>query len=225
MIMDVPWSRTKERGDSGCRSRVRSFQSLRREARPPIDPSSSITPALSGVRSACCTSSHHLPHHLTHHSTSLTANKLAPRLEIYSYWNQGGSENVLSMFLLLGDRYLLPPGIAPAPGEVRETPALGLFHPLAGRYFATPREYMAWYEGEQRRDAASQSAEGAVSAGTRAAAEAGPRGFAPPGSPRVAVLLYRKHVVTRQGYISQMIRWDDACADGAGLGLGESMPE
>lgn len=116
------------------------------------------------------------------------------RLEIYSYWNQGGPENVLSMLLMLGDRYLLQPGVAPSPGEVLETPTLGLFHPLADRYFATPSEYMAWYEGEQARVARD-----GVEKGTR-------HSVAPPGSPRVAVLLYRKHVITRQGYISQMIR-------------------
>lgn len=100
------------------------------------------------------------------------------------------------MFLTLGDRYLLPAGTAPAPGEVRETPALGLFHPLSGRYFATPREYMGWYEEQQGKVAARVGEEGA---------ERGHK-VAPPGSPRVAVLLYRKHVVTRQGYIAQMIR-------------------
>ncbi|CAM9637655.1 unnamed protein product [Ectocarpus sp. 12 AP-2014] len=128
------------------------------------------------------------------------AKDLRSWLEIYSYWNQGGIENVLSMFLTLGDRYLLPPGTAPAPGELKETPVLGLFHPSAGRYFSNPREYMEWYEGEQER----------VAAAAKAAAAAGVvmRGHkvAPTGSPRVAVLLYRKHVITKQGYISQMIR-------------------
>lgn len=115
------------------------------------------------------------------------------RLEIYSYWNQGGPENVLSMFLTLGDRYLLPPGTAPAPGEIRETPTLGLFHPRAGRYFSNPREYLRWYEREQKKLAEEVG-------GVRR------QQVAPLGSPRVAVLLYRKHVITRQGYISQMIR-------------------
>lgn len=105
------------------------------------------------------------------------------------------------MFLTLGDRYLLPPGIAPAPGEVRETPTLGLFHPSAGRYFSTPKEYLGWYEGEQERGAAAAAAAGEDGVGR------GHRVVAPAGSPRVAVLLYRKHVVTKQGYISQMIRY------------------
>ena len=129
------------------------------------------------------------------------------RLEIYSYWNQGGQENVLSMFLTLGDRYLLPPGTAPAPGEIVETPTLGLFHPLSSRYFSNPKEYLEWYEGEQKREAEEGEH---VAAGVKAGVEAGARNrghkVAPPGSPRVAVLLYRKHVITRQGYISQMIR-------------------
>eukprot|EP00903_Cladosiphon_okamuranus_P008053 g7767.t1 len=123
------------------------------------------------------------------------AKDLRSWLEIYSYWNQGGAENVLSMFLMLGDRYLLPRGVAPAPGEVQETPTLGLFHPSAGRFFSTPKEYLGWYEREQERAAAT--GEGGVGNGHQ---------VAPAGSPRVAVLLYRKHVVTKQGYISQMIR-------------------
>ncbi|CAM9802386.1 unnamed protein product, partial [Hapterophycus canaliculatus] len=131
-------------------------------------------------------------------------------LEIYSYWNQGGTENVLSMFLTLGDRYLLPPGTAPTGGKVVETPVLGLFHPSAGRYFDTPKQYMAWYEREQENEAAaSAAAAAATSAGaTGVQARRAARGhkFAPPGSPRVAVLLYRKHVITEQGYIPQMIR-------------------
>lgn len=115
------------------------------------------------------------------------------RLEIYSYWNQGGLENVLSMFLALGDRYLLAPGVAPTPGTLRETPPLGLFHPMAGRYFSTPRDYLTWYEGKQKEALTLEE-------GDRG------QGVAPPGSPKVAVLLYRKHVITGQGYISQMIR-------------------
>lgn len=101
------------------------------------------------------------------------------------------------MFLTLGDRYLLPPGTAPAAGEIRETPTLGLFHPAAGRYFSTPKEYLGWYEREQER-AAAAAGEDDVGRAHR---------VAPAGSPRVAVLLYRKHVVTKQGYISQMIRY------------------
>lgn len=97
------------------------------------------------------------------------------------------------MFLALGDRYLLPPGVAPTPGELRETPPLGLFHPMARRYFSTPGEYLAWYEAKQKE---AQALEGGDSG----------QKVAPPGSPKVAVLLYRKHVITRQGYISQMIR-------------------
>lgn len=157
------------------------------------------------------------------------------RLEIYSYWNQGGQENVLSMFLTLGDRYLLPPGTAPAPGEIMETPILGLTHPLSSRYFSTPKEYLTWYEGEQTKQTKNEegSYAGPVGGAVKAGVKAGPnRGHkvAPPGSPRVAVLLYRKHVITRQGYIAQMIRCEYVAAggwrgggrrgDGVGAGVG-----
>lgn len=111
------------------------------------------------------------------------------------------------MFLTLGDRYLLPPGTAPAPGEILETPTLGLVHPLSSRYFSNPKEYLEWYEREQKREAEEEEylATG-VKAGVEARARNRGHKVAPPGSPRVAVLLYRKHVITRQGYISQMIR-------------------
>lgn len=157
--------------------------------------------------SAMSTSCHF--HTNTHTHTRYCPHARTHRLEIYSYWNQGGAENVLSMLLTLGDRYLLPPGVAPSPGAVRETPAVGLFHPLAGRYFATPREYMAWYEKEQQRAAEGRGDEGGGRVADLVGREGLKRGkgVAPPGSPKVAVLLYRKHVVTRQGYISQMIRY------------------
>jgi magnesium chelatase subunit H len=44
-------------------------------------------------------------------------------LQIYSYWNQGGLENVVSMFLMLGDKYLLDKGIAPPVSVLKETPS------------------------------------------------------------------------------------------------------
>jgi cobalamin biosynthesis Mg chelatase CobN len=44
-------------------------------------------------------------------------------LQIYSYWNQGGLENVVSMFLFLGDKYMLDKGIAPAVSVLKETPS------------------------------------------------------------------------------------------------------
>ncbi|CEL94421.1 unnamed protein product [Vitrella brassicaformis CCMP3155] len=112
------------------------------------------------------------------------ARDLRSWLEIYSYWNQGGLENVVNMFLYIGRNFLLPKEKVPAPGALRETPTVGLYHPFADDYFSTPAEYLKWYESEKGFDAA----------------------LAPPGSPRVAILLYRKHVLTHQKYIDVLIR-------------------
>jgi magnesium chelatase subunit H len=121
---------------------------------------------------------------------------------------QGGLENVVNMFIYLvrecfGPEALQPPPTAdtaspppptaagmlraaaaaakaPQPGAVVETPATGCYHPAyPGKYFAGPAEFMRWYEGA-----------GAV------------RGTA---APTVAVLLYRKHIITAQPYIDELI--------------------
>jgi len=44
-------------------------------------------------------------------------------LTIYSYWNQGGLENVVTMLLYLVDNYSRPTGISPKP--LQETPDTG----------------------------------------------------------------------------------------------------
>ena len=78
-----------------------------------------------------------------------------------------------------------PPPVAAPPPPV-ETPALGCVHPDGpdGGMFASPVAYMSWYR-----------AYGAL-AGTAA--------------PVAAVLLYRKHVITSQPYIPQLIRQMEA---------------
>lgn len=120
------------------------------------------------------------------------ASDLRSWLEAYRYWNQGGRDNVVAMLQLLAQRYLEPDGdggAAPLPAVV-ETPALGLVHPLArGRFFATPAEFVKWR----------------TSAECRRAAEAAGFQLAPPSAPRVAVLLFRKHVITAQPYIPQLL--------------------
>lgn len=112
-------------------------------------------------------------------------------LEVYSYWNQGGVSNVVSLFLLLAQRFSLLGEEAVAPLEVVETPGQGLIHPLTSEIFQSPRLYLQWY---LRRAALGQKEDGMV----------------PPSlletAPRVAVLLYRKHVITNQFYINQLIR-------------------
>ncbi|MDB9527099.1 magnesium chelatase subunit H [Oscillatoria sp. CS-180] len=106
-------------------------------------------------------------------------------LILYGYWNAGGPENVASMLHYLGKHYLgLTVGdIAPA----IETPNMGLVHPDNESYFLTPRAYLDWYFSD--RPTAKRAT--------------------PPlsdSSPVVGILLYRKHVITQQPYIPQLIQ-------------------
>jgi magnesium chelatase subunit H len=102
-------------------------------------------------------------------------------LIIYSYWNAGGSENVAAMCWYLAQTYLgLTVDDIPA---LVETPNMGLLHPDYDGYFESPRAYLDWYLGRSRPEPPD------------------------PASPRVGLLLYRKHVITRQPYIPQLIRY------------------
>ena len=128
------------------------------------------------------------------------AGDLRTWLEVYRYWNQGGVANASSMLQLLAQR-VLPhnkniEGI-PLP-DLEVTPDVGVLHPLTmdgkaatgSKYFASPREYVDWRESKECQKLAEQ------------------RGFhlAPTETaPRVAVLLYRKHVITGQRYIGDLI--------------------
>ena len=97
-------------------------------------------------------------------------------LIIYGYWNAGGSENVASMFWTLAEKYL---GLKV--GEIPppiETPNMGLLHPDYEGFFESPRQYLEWYR------------------------QAKPDQHLP----IVGILLYRKHIVTKQPYIPQLIR-------------------
>ncbi|WIA37068.1 hypothetical protein OEZ86_014043 [Tetradesmus obliquus] len=107
------------------------------------------------------------------------AKDLKSWLTVYGYWNQGGLANVVSMFLYLVEQQLAPAGLPPPPPP-QETPQTGCLHPAKpGYYWSGPADYMAWYERE------------------------GPlRGT---DAPIVGVLLYRKHVITDQPYIHQLI--------------------
>jgi magnesium chelatase subunit H len=97
-------------------------------------------------------------------------------LIIYGYWNAGGAENVAAMFWTLAEKYLdLKVGEIPPPVE---TPNMGLLHPDYPGFFASPRQYLDWYQQRQLTVC-----------------------------PIVGILLYRKHVVTKQPYIPQLIRY------------------
>ena len=101
-------------------------------------------------------------------------------LIIYGYWNASGSENVTALFNFLAGKYLnLPVGEVPV---AIETPNMGLLHPEYEGYFESPQAYIQWYE-----EARAQGAHEGIN------------------RPRVAILLYRKHVITHQPYIPQLI--------------------
>ncbi len=90
-------------------------------------------------------------------------------------------ENVGAMFWVLAEKYL---GLKV--GEIPpplETPNMGLLHPKYNGYFESPRTYLQWYQ---------QNIEKSL-------------------NPTVGILLYRKHVITKQAYIGQLIRqFEDA---------------
>jgi len=106
-------------------------------------------------------------------------------LIIYGYWNAGGIENVASMCWVLAQNYLsLKVGEIP---EVMETPNMGLLHPEYHGYFSTPKDYLNWYL--KRKLPLNHPLENEEI-----------------DQPIVAILLYRKHVITKQPYINQLIK-------------------
>lgn len=70
----------------------------------------------------------------------------------------------------------------PQPAALIETPPYGIYHPVAFSefgYMDNPQRYVQWYERMHP--------------------------WVTEATPRVGVLLYRKHVVTEQGYIPNII--------------------
>ena len=110
-------------------------------------------------------------------------------LTVYSYWNQGGIGNVVAMLQYLAQEVFptTDAPLLPPPPPPKETPATGLIHPLSPQLFDSPQDYMKWYE------------------------KSGP--VQDPDAPAVAVLLYRKHVITEQPYIGDLV----ACLEAEGL--------
>lgn len=104
-------------------------------------------------------------------------------LTVYSYWNEGGFENVSSMLLLIAKELKLlsasaSKSIVVAP--VRETPTCAFYHPSLDVFVKSPKEYVAWYERTHP--------------------------WVTDATPRVGLLLYRKHVITGQEYIGNLVR-------------------
>ena len=96
-------------------------------------------------------------------------------LIIYGYWNAGGTENVAAMSWVLAEKYL-DLKVGEIPPPL-ETPNMGLLHPDHHGYFESPQKYLEWYRQQK------------------------------PTSPTpvVGILLYRKHVITKQPYIPKLI--------------------
>ncbi|MDP8934041.1 MAG: cobaltochelatase subunit CobN, partial [Cyanobacteriota bacterium] len=119
-------------------------------------------------------------------------------LIIYGYWNAGGAENVVSMFWIIAEKYLgLKVGEIPPPVE---TPNMGLLHPDYNGYFESPRQYLDWYLSHQ-------SARGDQDARSTKFGTNWFQNSYQIKSPVVGILLYRKHVITKQPYIPQLIRY------------------
>ncbi|MEG4384677.1 MULTISPECIES: magnesium chelatase subunit H [unclassified Microcoleus] len=147
-------------------------------------------------------------------------------LIIYGYWNAGGADNVVSMFWIIAEKYL-GLKVAEIPPPV-ETPNMGLLHPDYNGYFASPRQYLNWYVGNQiggnGEDARStksghlprstkdfihldrKSYNGQDARSTNFVSN-WTQNYKEEKSPVVGILLYRKHVITKQPYIPQLIRY------------------
>ncbi|NET00381.1 MAG: magnesium chelatase subunit H [Sphaerospermopsis sp. SIO1G1] len=113
-------------------------------------------------------------------------------LIIYGYWNAGGTENVAALFWTLAEKYLgLKIGDIPAPIE---TPNMGLLHPEYEGYFTSPKDYLEWYDKKMGRWGDGEM-------GRWGDGEMRRKSY-----PVIGILLYRKHVITKQNYIPQLIK-------------------
>ena len=102
-------------------------------------------------------------------------------LTVYSYWNEGGLDNVVSMlYLIIKELKLVDQTIITNPAKVKETPLSAFYHPLLQNYIQSPREYVRWYEKTHP--------------------------WVNEDTARVGILFYRKHVITGQEYIGNMIK-------------------
>ncbi|MBK1986319.1 magnesium chelatase subunit H [Sphaerospermopsis aphanizomenoides BCCUSP55] len=110
-------------------------------------------------------------------------------LIIYGYWNAGGTENVAALFWILAEKYLdLKVGDIPEPIE---TPNMGLLHPDYQGFFTSPKLYLEWYKTREQGTGNREQVRG--------------------NFPVIGILLYRKHVITKQNYIPQLIKkFEDA---------------
>jgi magnesium chelatase subunit H len=113
------------------------------------------------------------------------ASDLRTWLEAYRYWNQSGLVNARSMLQLLAERCGKKTDVPHTPlPDVVVTPGVGLLHPYrSGSYWTNPKDYLDW-----RLQTAKERGETDLLK-----------------APRVAVLLYRKHVISGLRYIHDLI--------------------
>jgi len=121
-------------------------------------------------------------------------------LQSYALWSGGGGGNVASMLRYIASEFggfedlqaeemeETTADDPPKALEVVEIPQVGLLHPALkfafqpGPFFQTPREYMEWYRSYKPRAIEERW-------------------------PVVAILLYRKHVVSELSYIFQLVNY------------------
>ena len=156
-------------------------------------------------------------------------------LIIYGYWNAGGSENVAAMFWILAEKYLnLTVGEIPPPLETPNMgllhPDRDSYFESPRRYLEWYQESRSKRDdggngdggddeefGKEIGDRSSEFRRFSVIQNSKLKTQnsSATSPTSPPSpllpslnaqSPRVAILLYRKHVVTKQPYIPQLIR-------------------
>jgi magnesium chelatase subunit H len=131
-------------------------------------------------------------------------------LIIYGYWNAGGSENVASLFWTIAEKYLyLKIGDIPPP---LETPNMGLLHPDYPGFFTSPQQYLQWYLVGRVSDLSKKGGQDAHPTKLQDVHPTKLQDAHPiklqdvhPTKPVIGILLYRKHVITKLPYISQLI--------------------
>ncbi len=123
-------------------------------------------------------------------------------LIIYGYWNAGGADNVAALFWTLAEKYLgLAIGDIPPPLEI---PNMGLLHPDYAGYFESPRAYLEWYYSFKFSVLSSQLESETQNSTLKTQNLTLKTQHLE--LPLIALLLYRKHVITQQPYIPQLIR-------------------
>ena len=125
-------------------------------------------------------------------------------LIIYSYWNAGGTENVAAMFWVLGEKYLgLTVGDIP---EAVAAPNMGLLHPEYEGYFESPKTYWEWYWDYMAGRGTTSTSMFQLPNSSASRLPNSPISQRPNSPATIGILLYRKHVITKQPYIPKLIR-------------------